>query len=327
MDLSSGYHTQATRNAGTSTSSGLLRDFIDAARSVSGTDGMSMSGTRTNLENDPVGVTNQYDRSIQYKKKKVSSKQKKRQLKKIKEFNSLNIKSLSPQTVVRNNALTAVVTGTGQGYFNACLYGLAGGGLAGATEGGIDDLWAIFNNENSASRNMKLYFKNAFLDMTITNSSATSTVELDVYEYYAKQNVDEYNNLTEVVEDAQSDASTIGAAAALTLTSRGCSPFDLSFLGKSIIIRKKTKYVLSPGQVATYQMKDFKTRSFGADEVLDYNPATTGTRRWNIRGTQGCLLVGKPTPGGSGFTMDIGVTRKYSYRKQEFNETKDAIIV
>lgn len=208
--------------------------------------------------------------------------------------------------------------------------------------------------------NAKYIFKSAIIDITIRNSSqkvvgwdalfnpivelSDATLETDVYEIMmGKQGYDNVNgNVFQSIQDfftvADGDTPGIGGALVanqVSIVKRGVTPFDMPFALKDfkMKIMKKTKYFIRPGNTITYQYRDTKRR------------VTSGVRMAEDPGcnkpgwTKHIFVIAKATPGNkvgpwtysigegnlnnSSEQLTLGCTRKYLYKIEGVNETRD----
>lgn len=270
------------------------------------------------------GVTTQNDRSRQYRYKPLNRRTRRKVVKRYRKFVKMLDSNLATQTVIRNSIASGTVLGTGQGYFACHLYGLAG--VNTAAETGVDDLYQIFLNDlGAADRGTYLQFTNAVLDLTLVNTGLTTT-EVDVYEYSLKKNqVEAFNNMSQMVADAEADTGPIGTGTSFTMLTRGVTPFEFPILCKKMKILKKTKYLMSPGQGVTYQMKDRRDIRFNSELVLDYTPGA-GSAKFNHKDVTGVFVVTKAITGSSDHTIQIGATRSYRYVKKQLAKVQDVNI-
>lgn len=306
----------------------------------------STSVRKTNRRSGPpIGVTTQHDRAQVYRKKYMK-KGKKRQWKKfVKKVEAVNLRDRGLTTVLFNNRFDKSAGGpTSQVVGEMHLYGFKS--AQAATVPGCNDLALITSNDwtnvygvdNVYSDPIttgvnygevldfksvdNIQFESAVLDATVTNTS-NATLELDVYTLMYKPytkgvfasvedaltNNDEY---TARVQNA--DYGTFTNMTKIQLYNRGCTPFEL---GKGISmgninILKKEKYLISPGQAITLQMRDPKNRRFNPQ---DFYTSGGGFKYKNW--TQSFFLIGKKVlEDDSPATFRMGVSRTYKYTKE-----------
>lgn len=262
------------------------------------------------------GVTNQYDRNTVYRRKSMPRKKRLRWTKFVKKVNAVSDKSLASHTMLKNDQMTISQVGTAaQMYGVFHLYGWAGTDPGSGTEKGTGDVASLVNHDTETNGpNRKFRYSSGVMDCTMANNG-DYTLEIDVYHIvHTKSNVNanyESDQFIAEADQVQPTPTGIFVNQPLDLTDRGATPFDFSIsLKKGNKIMKKTKYILSPGQVATFQYRDPKNRyataawSFGSGYV------------WKGV-TQTWLVIAKPVPGNSvalTSKIDIGVTRNYSYK-------------
>jgi len=231
------------------------------------------------------------------------------------------------------------------GITSVCLYGHK------STTSRFNDMNYLASQENAANSTAaagettdlttKFMFQSAVLDVTVRNTShfvgsedsPTVPIEMDVYELNVGVNVDNTANdirLPEnMFEKAQNDTKTIAGdlTSDLTITQRGVTPWDLptALARYKIKILKKTKYFLSPGQTMTYQYRDPGRHVMVKQRMLETDgysrPGTTKTLLFIYKAVPG-FGVG-PLGGDAAEQVHIGVTRKYLYKLEGMNDTRD----
>lgn len=289
------------------------------------------SGTK-NTTTSGTGVTSQYDRKTVYRRKQMPRRKKVRWVKFVKRVRSALLKEIGTKTVLRNSQMTFTDLTNGQGMFSVTMYGKDGVDTS-SSVGNADLKDIIANDADLALPTDRAKFASGILDLTFTNNSSNqdtvyqnTTVELDVYEIIWTKKVDA-NRATNVYYTAAANTNAInGAGSSLSITDRGATPFefpDASALGAKIV--KKTKYILSQGQVATYQMRIPKNYNFRRDFIDDSDdnfaiPWVTRTLLFIVKGvpTGDATRVLK--------SVQIGATRKYSYKVVKGSSDADQLL-
>lgn len=293
------------------------------------------------------GVTEQYDKKTIYRKKYMPKGKKIRWRRFKKKVYAISEKTLGSRTyVVNTQASPQTTTATTQLSYDVSLYGYK------STENRHNDVVNIVNEEittdptaiggETTDLTTKFIFQSGIMDMTIRNAAFNRTdattntpvqVELDIYEVMVGKDTDNTNNdlnkLVDLFDKASGDTKTIGGNISnLTIQSRGATPWDLpvALSRYRIKILKKTKYFLGASQTMTYQYRDPKRRVVPKQRVTE----RSGFSRpgW----TKSLLIIAKSVPGftvgaGVGETtvkLDIGVTRKYLYKIEGMNDSRDA---
>jgi len=290
---------------------------------------MSFTQTTTTRKRSGVDVTSQRDAKMQYRFKRAPRKLRRRMRRAGKKFKAQLMKNIGCNIAVKNEEMTIAVTGAGQGYGAVHLYGTSGIDI-GAIERGGGDLNDIFSNDSRVSSGeSKLLFNTGILDVTLyantlNGANQTDKMELDVYEV-------QYNDETK-------DTSFIGAMNTarprievipgfvneLNITTRGVSLFDFPGLTEQLGMRivKKTKIFLSPGNFATYQIRDRKNYYITKQDITDsvgfIKPYTT----------KGLVFVLKPVTGDAqqDVSLNVGITRRYNYKVIEGFKKYDGLI-
>jgi hypothetical protein len=271
------------------------------------------------------GITQQYNRSNQYRFKKMPRYKKRGYVKQIRRFDHLLNKSLGSQSVVFNEGTSVTSDSSNQCLSALMMYG-ARGTNTGATVGN-NDINRIFQNIATDASNpelIKLRFETGVLDVTITNVSTGDIpkVEMDVYEVYFYQETNDANFLAQINVAENYTKNINPAGSGLVLGNRGVTPFELPAIGQmaKYKIFKKTKYFLDTNQVMTYQMRDAK------NYVVDRLEIANTTNFVQERMTKGILVIGKLVPGNSGdaqVRLTMGCTRAYHYKVNEKASTND----
>lgn len=296
------------------------------------------------------GVTNQYDRERQYRRRRAPKRVRLRARKKFKMYRAQLIKSLGSRTAFMNEAITSTGVGGNQLWDSFILNGFL---CTDATQNayGFRDWNYICGRDyliadtagDAQSRwsggSRKFIVDTSILDLTIHNSSYDAAigvesrvpVELDLYEFtcgkikWDRQDL----SLTSAIDTIQStwvkqqgDPTQIFT---LLTNFRGITPFEfgkaLQQLG--IKITKKTKFFVPPGSTVTHQIRDSK------NHVFDYIDIT-GESMMYPPGARGLFVISKVVVGSADTSLsgvprlDYGVTRKYKYKVLESNGEKGA---
>lgn len=289
------------------------------------------SGTK-NKTTSGTGVTSQYDRKMVYRRKQMPRRKKVRWVKFVKRVRSALLKELGTKTVIRNSQMTFTDLTNNQGLYTVSLFGKDGSDTGGSV-GNADLKDIITNDPDLALPTDRAKFSSGILDVTFTNNSSNedisyqnTTVELDVYEVVWTKKVDS-NRVNTVYYNAGANTGPINTAGtSLAITDRGVTPFEFpeaSALGAKIM--KKTKYLLSQGQVATYQMRIPKNYNFRRDFIDDTDD--NFAIPWV---TRSLLFIVKGVPTGDATkvlkSVQIGATRKYSYKVMKGSSDADQLL-
>jgi len=274
----------------------------------------SSTQTRTKRQTSRSGVTQHYDRQVQYVKKRMPYRKRKRWTSFVKKVHAANERQLGTKTLVYSVQVTGTTSAVGGQNWQFCsLYGVNGSGAS--SEKGATDLYQIFQQAyDAALENQKLTFKSAVLDLTLTNTG-TNKLEVDLYHlsYWGSPALTSFNAThNEAVNDTPTmDPNGTAFFGPLSLAKRGVTPFDipaLMKLGKFTIV-KKVKYWIDVGDTITYQIRDAKTHVISESSVLESNKFA------QAKLTQSLYINFKPVAGAAeteGNSLTMGVTRKYS---------------
>lgn len=305
--------------------------------------GRRMRSRRRNYTSG-VGVTTQHDASAIYRKKSMPRGKKRRWRKFVKRVNAVSEKELGSRTVVFNESLTnSNVTSGYQLCSTWCVYPNQSG-----TQW-LRDLSEIYANENSSDptasdgetvdATTKFIFQSAVMDLTFRNHSYLATtetlsgkMEVDVYELTMKRrSMDELTavgNLTDALNNSSNSTKVIGGSGThVNIFNRGVTPFDIphALSRWGIKIHKKTKYFVESGGTFTYQVRDpgrYSLTREDMESVKGFNrPGMTRIVYFVTKMVPG-VVVGN-TSGDVVQEYIIGCTRKYMYKIEGMNDTRD----
>lgn len=296
---------QVMRNVIRDRKSGIFRGSSKGPKVISGT-----------------GVTSQYDRKVQYRKKSMPRRKKRQWIKFVKKVNAVALKQFGTKTIVRNSQAGVNWTGDSQEYLTLSLYGKDGQADTVSTlSKGNDDLAQIYQNDSELlDASSSGHFTSAVMDLTIVNNSfaadsAENTgMEVDVYEIMYTKMLD-YNSPQQYITKAQTNTGQINTGIpSITLPNRGVTPFDFpdaSSNGFRII--KKTKYFLGRGETCTYQIRNPKNYKFRQSFIQDGDDNFAISK---ITRTVMVVAKGVPTATPTAVTkrINIGCTRNYKYK-------------
>lgn len=316
---------------------------------------MRFGGSRTatmtrNQGTHGVGVTQQHDARLVYRKKRMPSRRRRRWRKFKNKVLAVSEKDLGSQTVVFNTQTTATNTTPGQQTLaDFALYGSVSTtswwsdlDAIGALNAGADTTVA---KGLAVSPSSKILFKSGVLDMTIRNTSTNNgapdsalRMEVDVYELVGTRVGDEegatYNRLLDLFAQNPTRTEPIGGAPAteINLGLRGVTPFDCTYtLGNfKLKITRKTKYQINNGDQVTYQIRDPRRHVMLQRQLT----STEGFNQPNL--TKMVLVIGRLPPGTTigtvgvpgvcQETLSFGITRKYFYKVENWSEDRTAYI-
>lgn len=296
------------------------------------------------------GVTLQHDRRRIYRKRSMPRRKKRRWRKFVRKVQTISEKELGTRTVVFNHQLSSLNTTSGQQILaQAVLYSFKSTNV-------FTDLYSISQLENTSDPTStagstvddttKYIFHSGVLDLTLRNDSSyydgedytysgEAKLELDIYEVSCSKTARDasgnFNSFVSLLQDGESMTKIIGGSGTqVALQSRGSTPWDLpAALSKfGIKIWKKTKYFIPNNDTITYQIRDprrhvFLRRELTQAEGINYPKAT-----------RGLVIIAKLVPGltignTSGTyqqSLVMGVTRKYMYKVEGMNDTRDSYI-
>lgn len=336
------------------------RNRMSAARSAARRIARSRTlTTRRRLTRNTTGILGgqNADERLIYRRKRMPRSKRRVWARFVKKVNAVDERDLGTRTVLFNSKIAQVYTDdTKQGSLGIALYPFVN-----TSNGWLNDLQQIGQLENEGDptaaagatieRNSKIMFHSAVMDVTIRNTtqsiitippegppvtslSTQAALEMDVYEFYMRKEASDganpVNSMSDVIN--QWDEKEIGGTGVgIGIQDRGATPFELgSALGRfGIKILKKTKYFIPPGQTITFQCRDPRRHEIRYGE-LERNEG------WNRSGWTKCFfMVYKVVPGLLVSTtdlngvipgIDVGLTRKYMYKVEGFNEPRERLI-
>lgn len=321
--------------------------------------GRSQTMRRTSARSNVgiLGGTNADMRSI-YRRKRMPKFKKRPWVRFVKKVHAVADKDLGTRTVLFNDQLEQRNSSSGgQSTLTLGLYTMYS-----STIGWLQDLHTIGTLENQGdptaaagatiAPNSKVMFQSAVMDVTIRNTTDKLTsvdianpllnvysaapeaaIELDVYEIYIRKTYSDNASVFATVTaglDRYDDPEIGGTGNGFTISDRGCSPFELgSQLARTgMKILKKTKFFIPNGQTITWQARDAKRR------VCRYGDLEKAEGLNKPGWTKVYYMIYKLVPGlnqGSSLNdyrtkLNIGLTRKYSYKVEGFNEPRERLL-
>lgn len=291
---------------------------------------MSMSRSRSR---SGIGVTNQYDRQLVYRKRSMPRRKRRLWKRFVQKVQAVDFKSLGTKTFLLNSNVTSTTnnSGTAPTQEMRVVHLYAGASSFDAdnlsAEIGTRDLYVLGQSVLGGGElpSSKLMFGSAILDITFSCISG-APAEIDVYDVVFRREIKvaSANGFRKLIDlgNADQDSPLPGTNNDSTkpnYLTRGWTPFDspqaLSRFGIKIL--KKTKYLLTAGQTATYQARDARNR-FSELSTLNEPTNSFARRGW----TRTVLFIHKAVTGYTGDSVvNIGATRKYMYKiKQESSD-------
>lgn len=293
-------------------------------------------GSRTavatnNSNNNMTGVTNDFDRQLQYVRRRMPWRKKKRWVNFVKKVRAVDQSTWQSITTIRNSTMSLAWDDTSQRIACATLYGFAGttdvvtGNVQTVGNDDIKSIMLASDNSNDAGEEIR--FTSGVIDITCTipttanTSAANSRVEVDVYEIIftgMESGVSLVQDYTEGFTVLSTNKpATYGN---LTWETRGLTPFEnpqASSQGYRVI--KKTKYILGQNESFTYQKRNPSNFNVSGAEL--YTTALQNSTESQYKGkTVNIVFVMKGLPGsdytgtGNQLNVAIGVTRTYKYK-------------
>lgn len=272
----------------------------DIGRRIGNRISRSFTGTQTQRNNRPtagIGVTGQYDRKLIYRKRNMPKFKKRRWRKFINRVHAVAERELGSNTIVFNSrVVTTNSAAASQLVSHFACYGAFGGTGVNPSLNDLRYIGALNNQGNptiadgvSVQKSTRYFFESAIMDITIQNTSyilsqalapvyaSECKVECDVYEILVRRSMltESNGSVTNALDlnqlyafnpadtPAVKDNNTSPTTNEIFITSRGATPFDMTYATSmfGIKVLKKTKYMLAQGETVTYQYRDPKRRS------------------------------------------------------------------
>lgn len=285
-------------------------------------------------DNDMTGVTNDYDRQVQYRRKRMPWRKKRRWVNFIRRVKAVDQSTWQTTTTIRNNTMQYAWDTADQRVGCAVLYGFAGTtdivdsspftALTTQTVGNTDIKDIMLASGGADGPGEDLRFTSGVLDLTFTNRGTDTNngrLEVDVYEIIFT-GMESGVSLIQDYTEGFTVLSTNKPATYGTYgwTTRGVTPFEnpqASAQGYKVI--KKTKFLLNVGESFTYQKR--KPGNFNVSGAELFTSAAGTSTEAQYKGkTMNIVFVMKGLPGsdysvgGSQLNCAIGVTRTYKYK-------------
>lgn len=293
------------------------------------------------------GLTNQYDRTNVYRKKRMPYRKRKRWGKFVNKVKAVENTTLGTRTRVFNNRILITSpeqpdTTPRQLFRSIGLYCNHDNISVNPQLGEIrNDIRRLTVDDPQIAASGKIQMISGIFDMTLVNASIDALgnamgVELDVYLVTSKRRFENktgptsfWTDLEGVLADGNLTSEQIGNKAKITTNDLGVTPFDFScgLSNSRVKILSKRKYFLPSGNQMTYQIRDPKNRVISKE----YSDNVQGTNYPGV--TKHVLLVAKGLPGAATvpnegqanqyrIRLEVGCTRKYAYKLNEDDTDK-----
>lgn len=300
-----------------------IRRGRGSLRSTRRTTSFKRGGTRARYARRPParsgqGITEQFDRKLIYRYKRMPRYKKRRWIKSKRRFTAHLASSVGTRQVIFNGAIANEISNTVQGFISTALLGYKGAADNTTYRTGFSDMSRLIANDQTGGQinnglSGNLLITSAILDTTFHNTGEKK-LEVDLYEIYCVGNkaVDQpdlavlLNDYNLITQD--------GVGTAPNLEQRGVTPFECPRLAPNgLKIMKKTKYFVGAGEVFTYQMRDPRNHWMSLRQFSESDATEAAFKG----GMTKCLLavikqVAGSGSGNSGFTW--GTTRIYRYK-------------
>jgi len=308
------------------------------------------TGSRRRSKTIGVGVTEQYDAKTIYRRKRMPAKKRRRWRAFNKKVLAVSEKDLGTQQVVFNVGITSTETTAGnQLVTSVALFPLQ------STTSWYNDLTNISgfianaattpSTGLAAGPSTKVIFKSGILDLTLRNASTNNgapdslaRLEVDLYDISVRHTAEELGSTYTTLQNlfAQNEAQTLpiggGATTEIAQNLRGCTPFDLSYVLSrfGVRINRKTKYTIANGDQITYQMRDPARYSLNLREISNqdgFNKPGMTRMIYIVAKLPPGLTVGPiGTPGVYQQILNLGNTRKYTFKVENWSEDRTAYL-
>lgn len=287
------------------------------------------SGRRAKKVSYGRGVTIQHDAQQQYSKKRMPRRKRRQWARFVKKVAAVNVRNLGTRTVLFNTQMSFATTTTTQSVYGFCLYGWNSTQADSAFTCGNQDMQKIFLNDPQIQKsgaptapiNGKIQMHSGVMDVTFCNNG-TSALEMDLYIVHHRKWVKSDVCVTGF-STAASNTGPINTSNPdeIGLGTRGSTPFDfpLALSSEGLKIMKKTKYFIPPnGGVVTYQVRDPKNHLVNADSMT-----SNSGYAWPGKTVTALVVIKNVTGISQAVTLNVGVTRKYSYTVESTSLAQD----
>lgn len=277
------------------------RAALNAYRHYRGSSGTRALTTRRRETNNV--VTAQHDISRPYKRRPMPRRRRRQWTRQIRRFRALTLKHLATRSRVLTYAGSSTATAGNQARIDAVLYGYYGANNA----RGLNDLQRIADAETNAQDIASnpgntvqfgprpiIIFKSAVMDMSITNTSSTVVLELDVYYFYVTRKTAADSTIDALSDGFQQADTLTEGGTPMDIDSLGVTPFDCPNFLKSHKITQVRKIIIAPGQISSLMIKAPQNKKFDTNRLSTELPAN-GV--FGLPGyTRGIFLIGKGAP-------------------------------
>ncbi len=273
--------------------------FMRAARGVGTTTGTPKEGASG-------AITGQHDSRMLYKRRRAPKRIRSKFRRKAQRFlkNQLNNKSSSTNLFSRSQnfgneedeqEVFTIVSG-----YTWC-------GIGTTSNDRVGNVYEVCQNIEAADPAgiaKDWYLTGMSTDYTLRNTSASESMELDVYEFVYRKDLEYQNaNITTtsmIIEANDEEVLLPGATTKIVATELGWVPTDANKAMRSILIKSKQRFYISAGNAISFTKRtrffrpvkyvstDFKIR--GADNQVDMFTSKAGVTRGII-----CVMKGLPT--------------------------------
>lgn len=297
-----------------------------------------------------LGGTNAHRRTV-YVKRRMPFRKKRNWRRFINKVNAVSEKDLGSRTVLFNSQIEQRVSTTASAQQGAMTLTLYGGKSTSEWNNDLTNIGTLENASNptasaggTVADSTKVIFKSGVLDITFRNASVRVSgtgpvvltedgdIEVDIYDVLvfkeASTNAAAYQNFSSLL--SAYDTSEIGGTGTgIGVSDRGATPFEFPVpMGRHAVkILKKTKYFVPSGDTITHQFRDpsRKTIDYGRLGQIDGFVEKGFTRIFYVmyKMVAGLQQGDALTLGTYDARIQFGVTRKYLYKIEGFNEDRE----
>lgn len=278
------------------------------------------------------GVTAQHDSSMQYRRRRMPRRKRRRWTKFIKKVAAATDNKLPLRSVVLNTQYTFEQEGLArQNYTLVPLYSAKSTFVVPdpPQNAQFSDMNRIVTTEFTNFESVRhLRFESAVLDLTIhdTQTPGSSPTELDLYYIMFRKDV-YMTDFGQLVNNSATYLPSVNegiSAPKLTLQSTGATPFSLPNLCAHFQIIKKEKVITTAGSITTRQWRIPKNKYLNTANLRHISASGGNQNMFAMRGwTCGILLIAKGTPvpetPNRDFSYEINSTRSYNYKIIEYS--------
>jgi len=249
----------------------------------------------------PLSNTTQHDSRDRYSYRRMPGRRRRKWVSAVKRNRAMDIamQPLQIYTLVGNRTITAAVN-------QGATWGkiLGGTQIAGATGDANNELLGVFQDAYNITTDVqcipyKIYMKSLCLDIEV-NNSGTDIVVCDVYLLKCKGRHNVAASVHTHWQNSLPTTQPASGATALLPSNNALTPFDAPDFCSIWKVLNKKEYIISSGQIATFQMRSPVNKYIDGRRMVDCLQALPGYSMaylFSFHGQPGADAGGANTPG------------------------------